>query len=61
MRLEGKRVLLTGATGGLGTAIARALTERGASLVLSARRAEALEGLAGSLPGDHRLAPEEQP
>jgi short-subunit dehydrogenase len=46
MDLGGTRVLLTGATGGLGEAIARALADRGAELVLSGRRADALEGLA---------------
>jgi short-subunit dehydrogenase len=51
MRLAGKTVLLTGATGGLGRAIAGALADRGASLVLSSRKAEELERLAGSLPG----------
>ncbi|MDP9188129.1 MAG: SDR family NAD(P)-dependent oxidoreductase [Actinomycetota bacterium] len=54
MELEGKRVLLTGATGGLGQAIARQLAERGARLVLSARREPELEQLAGSLPGGAR-------
>ncbi len=57
MRLEGKTVLLTGATGGLGAAIARALSERGASVVLSARKPEALGKLADSLPGEHRILP----
>ena len=46
MDLGGTRVLLTGATGGLGEAIARALAARGAKLVLSGRRAGALEALA---------------
>ena len=49
MELQGKRVLLTGATGGLGEAIARALSERGADLVLSGRRADALAALAQEL------------
>ena len=57
MRLEGKTVLLTGATGGLGAAIARALSERGASVALSARQPEALGKLADSLPGEHRILP----
>jgi short-subunit dehydrogenase len=57
VELAGKRVLLTGATGGLGRAMARALAERGARLVLSSRKADALEELATSLPGDgHRGA-----
>jgi short-subunit dehydrogenase len=51
VNLSGKRVLLTGATGGLGRAIARALAERDASVVLSSRKQEQLDELAGSLPG----------
>jgi short-subunit dehydrogenase len=42
-------VLLTGATGGLGQATARALAARGARLVLTGRRAEVLEPLASEL------------
>jgi uncharacterized protein len=44
--LIGGRVLVTGATGGLGGAIARAFAARGASLVLSGRRSDVLEPLA---------------
>jgi 3-oxoacyl-[acyl-carrier protein] reductase len=47
--LSGKTALVTGATGGIGGAIARALHARGASLVLSGTREEALAGLAGEL------------
>jgi short-subunit dehydrogenase len=54
MELSGKTVLLTGATGGLGRAIAEALAGRGASLVLSSRKEDALAELAASLPGEHR-------
>ena len=57
MELAGKRALLTGATGGLGRAIAGALADRGATLVLSARNEDALRELAESLPGEHRIAP----
>jgi short-subunit dehydrogenase len=49
--LEGKRVLLSGATGGIGRAIAQALAGHGASLVLSSRKGDQLERLAGSLTG----------
>lgn len=54
MDLEGKRVLLSGATGGLGRAIAERLAGRGARLVLSSRRGEELRALARSLPGGAR-------
>jgi len=55
MDLAGKTVLLTGATGGLGRAIAGALAGRGAKLVLSSRKQAELDQLAGSLAGDgHR-------
>ena len=47
--LTGKRALVTGASGGLGGAIARALHARGASVGLSGTRREALEALAGAL------------
>jgi short-subunit dehydrogenase len=58
MELAGRTVLLTGATGGLGRAISEALAERGATLLLSARKRDALEALAASLPGvDHKVLP----
>jgi short-subunit dehydrogenase len=56
MELSGRSALLTGATGGLGRAIAAALAARGAKLLLSGRRAEALEALMAELPGEeHRV------
>jgi 3-oxoacyl-[acyl-carrier protein] reductase len=48
-RLDGKTVLVTGASGGIGAAIARALHAQGASVALSGTRAAALEALAGEL------------
>ena len=51
MELEGKRVLLSGATGGLGRAIAGELAGQGAVLVLSSRKGDELDSLAESLPG----------
>jgi short-subunit dehydrogenase len=55
VQLSGKTVLLTGATGGLGRAIAGAVAGRDAKLVLSSRKPQELDELAASLPGDgHR-------
>jgi 3-oxoacyl-[acyl-carrier protein] reductase len=47
--LTGKKALVTGATGGIGGDIARALHKQGATVVLSGTRAEALDALAGEL------------
>jgi len=47
--LTGKRALVTGATGGLGGAIARKLHAQGAHVALSGTRAEKLESLAAEL------------
>ena len=51
MQLEGSTVLLTGATGGIGRSIARALGARGARVLLSGRRAEQLDELRAELGG----------
>jgi 3-oxoacyl-[acyl-carrier protein] reductase len=47
--LTGKMALVTGATGGLGGAIARALHQQGAVVTLSGTRQDALDQLAGEL------------
>ncbi|WP_026379013.1 3-oxoacyl-[acyl-carrier-protein] reductase [Afifella pfennigii] len=47
--LEGKRALVTGASGGIGGAIARAMHAQGAVVALSGTREEALSKLAGEL------------
>lgn len=49
MDLRGARTLITGATGGLGVAIARSCAARGAKVILTGRREGALRGLAGEL------------
>ena len=49
MEISGSKVLLTGATGGLGQAIARALRAKGAELILTGRRVDVLEPLATEL------------
>jgi short-subunit dehydrogenase len=56
MRLDGSSVLLTGASGGIGEAIARALHSRGARLMISGRRADRLEALAAELGSGVELA-----
>ena len=55
MQLGGSRVLLTGASGGIGRAVARALHGRGARVLLSGRRTEALEGLRAELGGNAEI------
>jgi len=58
MELAGRTALLTGATGGLGRATAKALAARGATLALSSRKPQELEQLAAELPGEgHRVLP----
>ncbi|WP_414828870.1 SDR family oxidoreductase [Alteromonas sp. H39] len=47
--------LITGATGGIGEAIAIALAEKGASLILTGRNHEKLSALLSVLPGHHTL------
>ena len=48
-RLDGRTALVTGASGGIGAAIARALHAQGATVALSGTRRDALEALAGEL------------
>jgi uncharacterized protein len=49
VQISGSSVLLTGATGGIGHAVARALRARGATLILTGRRTDVLEPLAAEL------------
>jgi 3-oxoacyl-[acyl-carrier protein] reductase len=48
-KLQGKKAIVTGATGGLGAEIARALHAQGASLVISGTKVDKLEALAKEL------------
>jgi gluconate 5-dehydrogenase len=50
--VAGRRVVLTGASGGLGRVLALAFSQGGARVALVARNQGALEKLAGSLPGE---------
>jgi short-subunit dehydrogenase len=52
MEIRGKVTILTGASDGIGLACARVLARRGAKLVLNARSADKLEGVARELGGE---------
>jgi short-subunit dehydrogenase len=52
VEIEGSRVLLTGASGGLGRAIARELYGRGAHVIVTARRDAVLAEIVAELGGD---------
>lgn len=55
--LTGKTALVTGASGGIGKAIARALVAAGATVALSGTRREALESLAAEIGGTTHVLP----
>lgn len=55
--LTGKTALVTGATGGIGGAIARAFHKQGATVALSGTRREVLDALAGELGGRVHVLP----
>jgi uncharacterized protein len=57
VQLQGSTVLLTGATGGIGQAIARALDAQGARVLLTARRADQLDRIAAELGGRPETLP----
>ena len=50
--LEGRVALVTGASKGIGAAIARVYAENGASVMLSSRKRDALENTASEIKGD---------
>ncbi|MFL6730172.1 MAG: 3-oxoacyl-[acyl-carrier-protein] reductase [Sphingomicrobium sp.] len=55
--LTGMTALVTGASGGLGSAIAKALAGQGARLAVSGSNVEKLESFRGTLGGDHVALP----
>ena len=55
--LEGKGALVTGASGGIGSAIARRLHEAGAAVALSGTRQDALDALAAELGEQTHVVP----
>jgi 3-oxoacyl-[acyl-carrier protein] reductase len=55
--LTGKTALVTGASGGIGSALARALHRQGATIAISGTRREALDLLAGEVGGRVHVLP----
>jgi len=53
MNLKNTTTLLTGATGGIGRAVAQALADQGARLLLVGRNIDSLQALSEQLPGAH--------
>ncbi len=56
MNLSGKRILITGATGGIGELLSAQLHRQGANLILSCYQGEALEKLNSRLDNAHTIA-----
>ncbi len=54
MQIANRTILVTGASAGIGAATARAMSDRGAQVLLVARRDEALREVAATLPGPAR-------
>jgi short-subunit dehydrogenase len=55
MKLHNSKILITGASGGIGRAIAEALTQQGANLFLVGRNEQTLNSLAEELLGNHKI------
>lgn len=55
LHLRGKRVLITGASKGIGAAAAEAFAEEGCNLLLAARNVEQMQALADRLRSSHQI------
>ncbi len=56
MQIKDKIAVVTGASGGIGLALARLLAEKGAKVILAARSADKLKQLEGEIPGSFAIA-----
>lgn len=54
--LDGRRIVVTGAAGGIGAAVARMAAERGAQLLLVDPNEQGLQSVLGALPGEGHVA-----
>ncbi len=52
-RLEGKRAIVTGASRGIGAAIARAYAKEGATVIISSRKQEGLDAVAAKINAEY--------
>jgi 3-oxoacyl-[acyl-carrier protein] reductase len=57
LQLKGRAALVTGASSGIGRAIARALAHEGARVAVTGRRRENLEALAAQVAGEGGAPP----
>jgi len=57
MAFEGQTIWITGASSGIGAALAEAVAARGGHVILSGRRRDALEAVAGRLAGPSLILP----
>lgn len=56
-QIQGKTIWLTGASSGIGLALAEKFAAEGAKLILTARSEDKLNALAERLPGEHQVVP----
>jgi dehydrogenase/reductase SDR family member 7B len=57
MRFDGQTIWITGASSGIGAALAEAFAAGGAAIILSGRRRDALAAVAARLPGPSHILP----
>jgi NADP-dependent 3-hydroxy acid dehydrogenase YdfG len=55
MEIKNKIAIVTGASGGIGLAVAKALSEKGATVVLAARSEDKLKKLMYEIPHSHTI------